>query len=139
MKRTTLASVLCLSALLLAQPAIAAELDIQLTDKENVLVDDQQARWNSHIDNQAYLKRMRQARQYSSATPSMGPGIIVIDRQGNRDCRYRDCDSWSVQYETGNSSFSYKEGYRPTRVVPVIIVPQHYGYPPSPRPRHRPR
>lgn len=86
-------------------------------------VDKEQAKWNSHINNQAYLQELKERRRIQAQQYPHGNTTIIIKRDGYRDCYYRSCDSWGVQYQSGDTSFSYQEGYQPTEVYPIIIVP----------------
>lgn len=81
--------------------------------------------WNSHIDNQAYLRDYKERRRVGPRAP-----VIIINRNSGNCCQYRYCDSWGVDYRTGSSSFTYYENYRPNRYHPIYIYPgPHPGRP----------
>jgi hypothetical protein len=101
--------------------------------------DDEQAKWNAHINNQAYLRELEQGRRFQTMNYPRSSSTVIINRSGNYNCRYRACDSWGFNYKSGSTSFSYQEGYQPTRIMPVFIVP-HIKQPykkPYHHPAHR--
>lgn len=75
--------------------------------------------WNSHIDNQAYLEDFRKR----SRAVQQGP-VIIINNIGRSNLRKRNCNSWGVDYRTGDSAFLYYDNYRPLRCPPIYYHPQ---------------
>lgn len=109
------------TATLHANMAIAQQPGITYNTVDEV--DDEQAKWNSHINNQAYLQELEERRRVQAQRYLYGNTTIIINKSANHDCYNRPCDSWGVQYQSEDSSLSYQEGYQPTKIYPIIIVP----------------
>lgn len=107
-------------SLLSVQCSLANSLPIIVSGEDDSGVP---KKWNSHIDNQAYLERKRQQR--SRQTPAISP-IIRIEREGRFPtdrARHRGENSWEIEYHTPGYSLIYRENYRPNELPTTFIRP----------------
>ncbi len=107
-----------------SQPGHTEQLEVRYNEETGL--EEGYEKWNSHIDNQLYLQKLR-LQNGNSYQPQ--PTVIIVNRKTQRrqqehrekGCLYLGCESWGVQYQTENYSFSYQEGYRPNRYTPIYI------------------
>lgn len=85
--------------------------------------------WNSHIDNQAYIRDYEQRRRQGVLDDQP---IIIINRQRSYPNRWRTCDSETVYVQSGGSTLIYSDRYRTNCYPHHVIVP--VGKPVRPTP-----
>lgn len=119
----------------LALPAAADQLPIIVNEPKE---DNPPREWNSHIDNEAYLKRLRRQRQEQVTTP---PSVIHVERSRHgswpgKHAPSSGMESWEVEYHTPGYSLIYRERYRPNDLPHTIILPVKRKHTPHPEPYH---
>lgn len=104
-------------------PAWSQQLAI--ISSPQVQQDEYNQNWQRHIDNKAYLERLKQ-RNSPTARPT--PTILFIDKRRERPSPQQGCaapnsNGWAIEYHNGSTSIIYREGYRPNRLNPVYLRP----------------
>lgn len=85
--------------------------------------------WNSHIDNQAYLREYEQRRRRIKQN---NQPIIIINRQTVSPYGWRNCDSETVYVKSGGSTLVYSDRYRTNCYPHHVIVPVRRPVRPTP-------
>ncbi|WP_163339096.1 hypothetical protein [Desulfopila sp. IMCC35008] len=85
--------------------------------------------WNSHIDNQAYLREYEQRRRRIEQD---NQPIIIINRETAYPYPRGKCDSETVYVQSGGSMLIYSDRYRTNCYPRHVIVPVRRPVRPAP-------
>lgn len=85
--------------------------------------------WNSHIDNQAYLRDYEQRRRRIEQN---NQPIIIINKDTSYPHRWRKCDSETVYVQSGGTTLIYSDRYRTNCYPHHVIVPGYRPVRPTP-------
>jgi hypothetical protein len=93
-------------------------------------IEDDGDNWNSHIDNQAYLKDYENRRRRIEERNT--PPIVIIKKETYVPYGRRNCDSETVYVQSGGSTLIYADGYRTNCYPHHVIVPVRRPVRPTP-------